>query len=67
MENPQYREVRKGKVMGKRRKYAGGGTRSGHAQQDFGRENSGQAWKVPEITWEKRVEGCERKYAKGGI
>ena len=34
IENPQYREVREGKVKG--RKYAGGETWSGHAQQDFG-------------------------------
>ena len=37
----QDREVREGGVKGKGRKYAGGGTCIGHAQQDFGKGSTG--------------------------
>ena len=62
-----------GRVKEKGRKYAGGGTWSGHAQQDFGRGSAEQTWEVRELckgstkegnaggkesTWEEWVKGC---------
>ena len=40
-------------------KYTGGGTWSGHAQQDFGRGSAGQNGKYGELkeVWEKRKYG----------
>ena len=42
---------------GKKRKYAGGGTSAGHAQEDFGRGSARQTWEVRERreVWDKKM------------
>ena len=53
--------MREGGVKGKGRKYAGGGTWSGQAQQDFGRGSAGQIGKYrekKEMQEEKEVREC---------
>ena len=71
-------EVRDGRIKGKGRKCAEGGTPSGHAQEDF-RRSVGQTWKLQErrkvrdkeMQEEKEVHGRKiyrdvGKYAGGG-
>ena len=58
-------EVRKERVNGKGRNYAGGETWSKHAQQDFGKRTTEQMWEVRERKEVSKKKMLERKEVHG--